>query len=105
MSDSTDIVIEQLKDITKKHHTQLDSIEKTLNSTPDPATLRHIEHVVKELPATDALKDVVKARRDRTDMFKRIIWGALGTVISVLLLATLSVIWQGIALAIKSAAP
>ena len=95
MSD-IDVTVNQLALTTQKIQTRLEDIEKTLGQTPDPATLRHIEHVIKELPNTDSLKDVVKARGERAMMFKRITWVVLSSVLGTLALATLSIIWQGI---------
>ena len=89
--------------MTQTHHAKINEIEKTLGQTPDPATLRHMEHVVKELPPTDDLKDVVKARSERSMMFKRISWGIIGLALGTIALATMSLVWQGIALALKGA--
>jgi len=96
-----DIKIAQLESMTQTHHGKINAIEKTLGKTPDPATLRHIEHVIEELPHTDDLKECVKARSERSAMFKRIAWGVMGTVFGTIALATMALVWQGIALAIQ----
>ena len=103
MSD-VEIKLEQVSSMTQAHHAKINEIEKTLGHTPDPATLRHMEHVVKELPPTDDLKDVVKARSERSMMFKRISWGVIGLVLGTIALATMSLVWQGIALALQGGA-
>jgi len=96
-----DVKIAQLESMTQTHHGKINDIEKTLGKTPDPATLRHIEHVIEELPHTDDLKECVKARSERSAMFKRIAWGVMGTVFGTIALATMALVWQGIALAIQ----
>jgi len=95
-----DVKIAQLESMTQMHHGKINAIEKTLGKTPDPATLRHIEHVIEELPHTDDLKECVKSRSERNTMFKRVAWGVMGTVFGTIALATLALIWQGIALAL-----
>jgi len=52
MSD-IEIKLEQVSNMVQTHHAKINNIEKTLGQTPDPATLRHMEHVIKELPDTD----------------------------------------------------
>lgn len=96
-----DIKLAQLTSMVQTHHGKIGDMQKVLASTPDPETLRHIEHVIKELPHTDDLKDCVKARSERAAMFKRVTWGVLGTVLATLALATMSLVWQGIALALQ----
>jgi len=54
------IKFNMLETMVQGHHGRLLSIDKTLGKTPDPKTLRHIEHVVQELPPTDDIKEVVK---------------------------------------------
>jgi len=103
MSD-IEVKLEQVSNMTQTHHAKIHEIEKTLGQTPDPSTLRHMEHVVTELPPTDALKDVVKARSERSMMFKRISWGVIGLVLGTIALATMSLVWQGIALALTGGA-
>jgi len=95
---------QQLEGMVQTHHAKIHEIEKTLGQTPDPKTLRHMEHVVTELPPTDDLKDVVKARSERSMMFKRISWGVIGLVLGTIALATMSLVWQGIALALTGGA-
>jgi len=95
-----DIKIAQLTSMVQTHHGKLNEIGKTLSATPDPETLRNIEHVFKELPPTDALKEVVKARGERSAMFKRVAWGVMGTVFGTIALATMALVWQGIGMAI-----
>jgi len=97
----TDVEIKQMKSMVQTHHGKLNDIEKTLGQTPDPKTLRHIEHVVEELPPTDDLKDVVKARSERSAMFKRVTWGVMATVAGVMALAVLAMIKEGIAMALR----
>jgi len=96
MTDVTDVEIKQIKNMVQTHHGKLHDIEKTLGQTPEPKTLRHIEHVVDELPSTDDLKDCVKDRSERAALYKRISWGILATVFGTIALATMSLIWQGI---------
>jgi len=103
MSD-IEVKLEQVSSMTQTHHAKIHEIEKTLGQTPDPATLRHMEHVVTELPPTDDLKDVVKVRSERSMMFKRISWGVIGLVLGTIALATMSLVWQGIALALAGGA-
>jgi len=87
--------------MTQKHHVKIAEIEKTLGRTPDPKTLRHMEHVIEELPHTDDIKDCVKARSERSTMFKRVAWGVMGTVFGTIALATMALVWQGITLALQ----
>jgi len=94
--------LEQLVTLVQQHHGRIYKIEGTLAQTPDPQTLRDIEHVYKELPATDALKECVKARSERAAAFKRISLGAIGAVAVTITLATLTLVWQGIALALHA---
>jgi len=96
-----DIKIAQIESMTQTHHGKIAEIEKTLGRTPDPKTLRHIEHVIEELPHTDDLKECVKARSERSAMFKRVAWGIMGTVLGTITLAILALVWQGIALAMQ----
>jgi len=96
-----DIKIAQLSSMTQTHHGKIAEIEKTLGCTPDPKTLRHMEHVIEELPSTDDLKECVKARSERSAMFKRVAWGVMGTVFGTIALATMALVWQGIALAMQ----
>ena len=96
-----DVKYTQLESMVQTHHTKIHGFEKTFGQTPDPATLRHMEHVIKELPPTDDIKDVVKVHTERSAMFKRITWGLFATVAGTLALTTMSLIWQGIALAIN----
>ena len=93
--------IEQMKSMVQSHHGKIHEIEKTLGKTPDPKTLRHIEHVVEEMPSTDDLKEVVKARSERSAMFKRVTWGVMATVAGVMALAVLAMIKEGIAMALR----
>jgi len=101
MEDVTEVEIRQLTSMVQSHHGKIHEIEKTLGQTPDPKTLRHIEHVVDELPSTDDLKDCVKDRSERSMMFKKISWGVIGLVLGTIALATMSLVWQGIALALQ----
>jgi len=102
MSDNvTDVEIKQMKSMVQTHHGKLHDIEKTLGQTPDPATLRAMEHTYKELPSTDDLKDVVKARSERSAMFKRVTWGVMATVAGVMALSVLAMIKEGIAMALR----
>jgi len=96
-----DIKLIQLTSMTQTHQGMLADIEKTLGQTPDPKTLRHMEHVIEELPSTDDLKECVKARGERSAMFKRVAWGVMGTVFGTIALATMALVWQGIALAMQ----
>jgi hypothetical protein len=50
-----DIKIAQLSSMAQSHHGKLAEFEKTLGQTPDPKTLRQMEHVIEELPHTDDL--------------------------------------------------
>jgi len=97
----TEVKLQQLTSMVQNHHGKIGDIEKTLGQTPDPATLRHMEHVYKELPPTDALKEVVKARSERSAMFKRVTWGVLATVAGVMALTVLAMVKEGIALALR----
>jgi len=90
--------------MTQTHHIKIAEMEKTLGKTPDPKTLRHMEHVIEELPSTDDLKECVKARSERSAMFKRVAWGVMGTVFGTITLATMALVWQGIALAMQGGA-
>jgi len=90
----------QLSGMVQRHHEILGEVKTTLSHTPDPETLRDMEHVFKELPSTDDLKDCVKARGQRAAMFKRIAWGVTATVCGTLALALMSLIWQGITLSL-----
>jgi len=94
--------INELKDKTDKHNIRLDHIEHTLAQTPDPETLRHVEHVIDELPPTDDLKDCVKARNDRSAAYKKVFWAVAAVVFGTLATAFMSIIWNGIAHAIKA---
>jgi len=96
MENVTEVEIRQLTSMVQAHHGKIHEIEKTLGQTPDPKTLRHIEHVVDELPSTDDLKDCVKDRSERTALYKRVTWGILATVFGTIALATMSMVWQGI---------
>jgi len=96
-----DVKIAQLSSMTQTHHKKIAEIEKTLGKTPDPKTLRHMEHVITELPSTDDLKECVKSRSDRSAMFKRVAWGIMGTVFGTMTLTVLALVWQGIALAVQ----
>jgi len=104
MDDVTDVEIRQLTSLVQTHHGKLNEIEKTLGQTPDPKTLRHIEHVVDELPSTDDLKDCVKDRSERTALYKRVTWGILATVFGTIALATMSLVWQGVGQALQEVA-
>jgi len=95
-----DVQFRQLSGMVQRHHERLGDVEKTLSHTPDPETLRAVEHVFKELPSTDDLKDCVKARGRRAAMFKRVAWGVTATVCGTLALALMSLIWQGITLSL-----
>ena len=97
----TDVEIEQMKSMVQTHHGKLNDIEKTLGKTPDPETLRAMEHTYKELPSTDDLKEVVKARSERSAMFKRVTWGVMATVAGVIALSVLAMIKEGIAMALR----
>jgi len=99
-----DVKLAQLTSMAQTHHGKIAEIEKTLSKTPDPKTLRHIEHVIEELPHTDDLKECVKARSERSAMFKRVAWGVMGTVFGTIALATMALVWQGIALAMQGGA-
>jgi len=99
-----DVKIVQLESMTQTHHRKLNEIERTLGRTPDPKALRHMEHVIEELPHTDDLKECVKARSERSAMFKRVAWGVMGTVFGTIALATMALVWQGIALAMQGGA-
>jgi len=96
MPEGTNGEVKQLISMVQSHHGKLHEIEKTLGQTPDPKTLRHIEHVVAELPSTDDLKDCVRDRSERTALYKRVTWGILATVFGTIALATMSMVWQGI---------
>lgn len=98
-----DIKIAQLESMVQTHHGKINEMGKTLAATPDPVTLRSIEHAFKELPSTDDLKEVVKARGERSAMFKRVGWGIMATVFGTIALFVMSLIWQGMALAIQGA--
>ena len=96
MEDVTEVELRQIRGMVQTHHGKIHEIEKTLGQTPDPKTLRHIEHVVDELPSTDDLKDCVKDRIERTALYSRVTWGILATVFGTIALATMSMVWQGI---------
>jgi len=98
-----DIKIAQLESMVQTHHGKINVIEKTLAQTPDPKTLRDMEHKYRETPDADALKEVVKARGERSAMFKRVGWGIMATVFGTIALFVMSLIWQGMALAIQGA--
>ena len=66
-----DVKYTQLESMVQTHHTKIHGFERTFGQTPDPATLRHMEHVLKELPDTDDLKEVVKVQSERSAMSKR----------------------------------
>jgi len=56
-----DVKIAQLESMTQTHHSKLNAIERTLGRTPDPKTLRNMEHTFKELsPHTDEIKEAAK---------------------------------------------
>ena len=104
MTDVSDVEIKQLTSMVRTHHQKIHEIEKALDQAPSPETLRKIEHVIKELPSTDELKDCVKDRSERSAMYKKISWGILATVFGTVALATMSLIWQGIGRAIAEVA-
>jgi len=95
-----DVKIAQLTSMVQTDHGKINEITKILASTPDPETLRNMEHVIKELPSTDDLKDCVKARTARSAMFKKVAWGVMGTVFGTLALAVMAMVWQGIHIAL-----
>jgi len=56
-----DVKLAQLESMTQTHHRKLNEIERTLGKTPDPKTLRDMEHTFKELsPHTDEIKEAAK---------------------------------------------
>jgi len=95
--------VEQLKSMVQSHHGKIYEIEKILGKTPDPATLRGMEHVYKELPHTDDLKGVVDAHKGRTAIFRRVTMSVVGGVALVAMFAILGAIWQGIQISILGA--
>jgi len=56
-----DVKIVQLESMTQTHHGKINEIERTLGRTPDPKTLREMEHTFRELsPHTDNIKEAAK---------------------------------------------
>jgi len=68
-----DVKIGQLESMTQTHHRKINNIESTLSQTPDPKTLRDMEHTFKELsPHTDEIKEAAKHYGEMVSTVKQI---------------------------------
>jgi len=68
-----DVKIGQLESMTQTHHRKINNIESTLSQTPDPKTLRDMEHTFKELsPHTDEIKEAAKHYSEMVSTVKQI---------------------------------
>lgn len=83
------------------HHHRLRVIDQTLSSTPDPETLRGMEHTVKELPHTDDIKDTVKSHMESKSNWTKFKWVVFGLVAATIVLALSRLLWIGIAIAMQ----
>jgi len=94
---------DSLAGMVQDHHKRIRDIEKTLEHTPDPKTLREIEHTHKELPPTDDIKGCIKDHIDRKANIRRWIWGIIAVVSSFVVIAAIRLFWEGVGRAIVSA--
>jgi len=68
-----DVKLAQLESITQTHHKKINDIEMTLGKTPDPKTLRDMEHTFKELsPHSDEIKEAAKHYGEMVSTVKQI---------------------------------
>jgi len=68
-----DVKLAQLSSMAQTHHGKIAEIEKTLGQTPDPRTLREMEHTFRELsPHTDDIKEAAKHYGEMVDSVKQI---------------------------------
>ena len=68
-----DVKIGQLTSMCQTHHSKINEIERTLGKTPDPRTLRDMEHTHRELsPHTDNIKEAAKHYGETVESLKQI---------------------------------
>jgi len=99
LNDVANIKLDQISNDLKSHDRKINELERWQHEAPRPEKLRHIEHIVDELPITDDLKECVKIKDARSGFFKRISTGVVIFVIGTLAIAALGFIMQGLSIA------
>jgi len=90
------IHFEQTEKLVNEQREQISRIEKTLAQTPDPKTLRNIEHIIDELPPTDDIKECINHHKDSRRSVRNWTWGVLGVVGAFIAIAMIRVLWSGL---------